>query len=31
LELCTLLPDGVFLIPNNGEIAMIRSTGLNHG
>ncbi|KAJ5657796.1 uncharacterized protein N7484_001445 [Penicillium longicatenatum] len=31
LELCALLPDGVFLIPNNGEIAMIRSTGLSHG
>jgi WD40 repeat protein len=25
LELCTLLPDGTFLIPHNGEIAAIKS------
>jgi WD40 repeat protein len=25
LELCTLLPDGTFLIPRNGEIAVIKS------
>jgi hypothetical protein len=25
LELCTLLPDGTFLIPHNGEIAVIKS------
>lgn len=30
LKLCALLPDGVFLIPNNGELAVVRSTGLNH-
>ena len=25
LEFCTLLPDGTFLIPHNGEIAAIKS------
>ena len=25
LELCTLLPDGTFIIPRNGEIAVIKS------
>ncbi|KAL5045518.1 hypothetical protein BDW71DRAFT_208333 [Aspergillus fruticulosus] len=31
LDLCSLLPDGVFLIPNNGELAVVKSTGLSHG
>lgn len=31
LELCVLLPNGVFLIPNNGELAEVSSTGLSHG
>ncbi|KAJ5834799.1 Cytochrome cd1-nitrite reductase-like C-terminal heme d1 [Penicillium robsamsonii] len=31
LELCVLLPNGVFLIPNNGELAQVTSTGLSHG
>lgn len=29
LELCTLLPDGAFMIPNNGELAFIRCMGLS--
>ncbi|KAJ5185120.1 Cytochrome cd1-nitrite reductase-like C-terminal heme d1 [Penicillium cf. griseofulvum] len=31
LELCVLLPNGVFLMPNNGELAEITSTWLSHG
>ncbi|KAI9369763.1 hypothetical protein BJX61DRAFT_545262 [Aspergillus egyptiacus] len=31
LEQCALLPDGVFLMPNNGELAVVRGTGLSHG
>ena len=31
LKLCALLADGRFLIPNNGELAIVISTGLNHG
>ncbi|KGO65030.1 hypothetical protein PEX1_017620 [Penicillium expansum] len=31
LELCLLLPNGAFLIPNNGELAEVRSIGLSHG
>ncbi|KAJ5774116.1 Cytochrome cd1-nitrite reductase-like C-terminal heme d1 [Penicillium paradoxum] len=31
LELCALLPDGVFLMPNNGEVAVVRSTELSRG
>ncbi|TAQ86948.1 hypothetical protein B7494_g4728 [Chlorociboria aeruginascens] len=31
LELCALLADGRFLIPNNGELAIIKSAGLSHG
>ncbi|KAJ5712715.1 hypothetical protein N7493_009183 [Penicillium malachiteum] len=31
LKLCALLPDGNFLIPNNGELAVIKCTSLSHG
>ncbi|OQE46137.1 hypothetical protein PENCOP_c001G06589 [Penicillium coprophilum] len=31
LELCVLLPNGVVLMPNNGELAEITSVGLSHG
>ena len=30
LELCALLADGRFLIPNNGELAVIKSRGISH-
>ena len=30
LELCALLAEGKFLIPNNGELAVITSTGISH-
>ena len=30
LKLCALLADGRFLIPNNGELAVISSTALSH-
>lgn len=30
LGLCALLADGRFLIPQNGELAVIRSTGISH-
>lgn len=30
LNLFAWLPDGVFLIPNNGELAVVRITGLSH-
>ncbi|KAJ5718262.1 hypothetical protein N7488_003908 [Penicillium malachiteum] len=31
LKLCALLPNGNFLIPNNGELAVIKCTSLSHG
>lgn len=30
LDLCALISDGRFLIPNNGELAVIRSTAMSH-
>jgi hypothetical protein len=30
LDLCALLADGRFLIPHNGELAVIKSTGISH-
>jgi WD40 repeat protein len=30
LDLCALLADGRFLIPHNGELAVIKSTGMSH-